>query len=230
MDASSTTSRSQSMGLSASRRKPPDMGSTSSNRWMVRASNPDVSVMRRAARPVGAHSRRVAPLAVRMRRMALTMVVLPTPGPPVMTSTLEERARRTAASWLSANAIPIRRSIQGRALSGSTLGHGGGPAAIRCNRPAMPRSAPYRPARKTHGISPAASATTFPAASSSSTAVRTRSSGASRSVAAIGSSSSAGRPQCPSSMASVSAWRCRRGSGSSLSSRCRAAWRWRRRS
>src|SRR5262245_34260978 len=53
---------------------------------MVLASKPVASVMRFAARPVGAHSRRPVPFAARMRRIALTMVVLPTPGPPVMTS------------------------------------------------------------------------------------------------------------------------------------------------
>ena len=103
----------------APRLKPPVMGSTSSSRWMVRASNPDVSVMRRAARPVGAHRRRLVPLAVRMRRMALTMVVLPTPGPPVMTSTFDSRASRMARLWLLASVSPVRRSIHGRALSGS---------------------------------------------------------------------------------------------------------------
>ena len=206
IDASSTTSRSQSMGRSASRRKPPEAGSTSSSRWMVRASNPDASVMRRAALPVGAQRTRPAPLAARMRRMALTMVVLPTPGPPVTTSTLEARARRTAALWLGARESPVRSSIQGRALSGSIRGQGRGPAAMRSRRPAMPRSAPNRPARKTQGVSPTRSATTLPSASSSSTAARTRSSGASSSDAASGSSSPAGRPQWPSSMASVSAW------------------------
>src|SRR5262245_7967095 len=35
MDVSSTTSRSQSSGLSSPRLKPPPLGSTSSNRWMV---------------------------------------------------------------------------------------------------------------------------------------------------------------------------------------------------
>ena len=96
---------------------------------MVLASKPVASVMRLAARPVGAHSRRLVPLAARMRRMALTMVVLPTPGPPVMTSTLEISASRIAATWLSARARPIRCSTHGNALSGSIQGHGS--AAIR---------------------------------------------------------------------------------------------------
>src|SRR6266487_4284583 len=78
MDVSSMTSRSQSRGYWLSRRKPPVLGSTSSNRWMVLASKPVASFMRLAARPVGAHSKSLAPLAERMRRMALTRVVLPT--------------------------------------------------------------------------------------------------------------------------------------------------------
>ena len=57
MEVSSTTSRSQSSGLSSPRLKPPPLGSTSSSRWMVLASKPVASVIRLAARPVGAHSR-----------------------------------------------------------------------------------------------------------------------------------------------------------------------------
>src|SRR5262249_25320338 len=57
IEASSTTSRSQSSGLSSPRLKPPFLGSTSSSRWIVLASKPVASVM---LRPVGAHSRRAA--------------------------------------------------------------------------------------------------------------------------------------------------------------------------
>ena len=45
----------------------------------------------------GRRARRATRLARRILRMALTRVVLPTPGPPVMTRTLEVSARRTAA-------------------------------------------------------------------------------------------------------------------------------------
>src|SRR6266852_2386443 len=62
---------------------------------MVLASNLVASVIRLAARPVGAHSDRLMPLAARMRRIELTMVVLPTPGPPVMTSTFDDRGDLT---------------------------------------------------------------------------------------------------------------------------------------
>ena len=40
IEASSITSRPQSSGLSASRRNPPLLGSTSSRRWIVLASSP----------------------------------------------------------------------------------------------------------------------------------------------------------------------------------------------
>ena len=86
---------------------------------MVFASNPVASVIRLAARPVGAQSSMLTPFAARMRRIAFTMVVLPTPGPPVMTSTLEARANRMAATWLWASDRPVFCSIQGNALSGS---------------------------------------------------------------------------------------------------------------
>jgi hypothetical protein len=56
------------------------------------------SVMRLAARPVGAHGNRLTPLAARTRKIELTMVVLPTPGPPVMTSSFDKRANRIAAT------------------------------------------------------------------------------------------------------------------------------------
>src|SRR3954454_9279428 len=93
---------------------------------MVLASKPVASVIRLAARPVGAQSNRLTPLAARIRRIALTMVVLPTPGPPVMTRTFDVRARRIAAACVSARARPVLCSIQGNALSGSMKGHGTG--------------------------------------------------------------------------------------------------------
>jgi hypothetical protein len=61
-------------------------GLTSRRRWMVRAGWPVASESRLAARPVGAQRRHSTPLARRMSRRARIRVVLPTPGPPVMTS------------------------------------------------------------------------------------------------------------------------------------------------
>jgi len=69
------------------------------------------------------------------------MVVFPTPGPPVMTSTLLISASRMAATWLSASAKPMRFSTHGKALSGSIQGQGSGPFANRVSRSAMVRSA-----------------------------------------------------------------------------------------
>ena len=56
---------------------------------------------RLAARPVGAQSATRTCLAIRIFRIELTRVVLPTPGPPVITSTLLERAIRSASPWLT---------------------------------------------------------------------------------------------------------------------------------
>ena len=47
------------------------------------------------------------------------MVVLPTPGPPVMTSALLVSASRIASRWLSARVRPLRSSTQATAFSAS---------------------------------------------------------------------------------------------------------------
>ena len=71
---------------------------------MVFASMAVLSDKRFAARPVGAQSAIATVLALRIFSSELTRVVLPTPGPPVMTITLETNAARSAAFWLSASA------------------------------------------------------------------------------------------------------------------------------
>jgi hypothetical protein len=133
IELSSTTSRSQSSGFSSLRLKPKAFGSNSSSRWMVLASMPVASVMRLAARPVGAQSRSFTPFAARMRRIEFTMVVLPTPGPPVITMSFERSARRIASAWLAARERPVFCSIQGSALSASISGQGRGPDADPCD-------------------------------------------------------------------------------------------------
>src|SRR5271170_920847 len=54
-------------------------------------------LIRLAARPVGAQSKSFTPLPVRIRRIELTIVVFPTPGPPVITRAFAISARRIAA-------------------------------------------------------------------------------------------------------------------------------------
>ncbi len=95
MEDSSTITSSASTGRSALRPKP--LGPASSRRWMVEAGRPVASERRLAALPVGA-ARATAGISPATRpRMKRMMVVLPVPGPPVMTSTLWARAGSTAA-------------------------------------------------------------------------------------------------------------------------------------
>src|SRR5215813_12837870 len=98
---------------------------------MVLAWNPVVSVKRLAARPVGAQSRMLTLLADRIRRIEFTIVVLPTPGPPVMTRTFDSSDRRIAAIWALAKASAVFCSIQGNAFAGSMKGQGMVPSTRR---------------------------------------------------------------------------------------------------
>src|SRR5215831_9933867 len=95
------------------------------HRWIVFASSPVLSDRRLVARPVGAQSAITTPFARRIFRIELTSVVLPTPGPPVITSTFETIAMRRASLWLPARAKFVRFSNHGMALSVSIDGHDG---------------------------------------------------------------------------------------------------------
>ena len=152
MEASSTTSRSQSSGLSSPRLKPPPLGSTSRSRWMVLASNPVASVMRLAARPVGAQQK-PPPLAARMRRIALDDGGLADTGTAGHDQHLGHEREPDRGYLLSARIIPMRFSTHGNALSGSIQGQGSA-VRSRVSRSAMVRSARCRPARNTQGVSP----------------------------------------------------------------------------
>jgi hypothetical protein len=96
IETSSMTTRSVARGLVALCRKPLPFGSNSSRRCMVLASSPVASLRPLAAQPVGAHSSTRRRLARSAWRMLVTIVVLPTPGPPVITVTLPVSTCATA--------------------------------------------------------------------------------------------------------------------------------------
>ncbi len=110
MDASSTTSKEQAKGLFSFLPNPSSFGLNSSKRCMVFASTPLVSVMRFAARPVGAASNTFAPADWKTLIMAFKIVVFPVPGPPVSTIIFDRTAVFTALSCSSANSIFILAS------------------------------------------------------------------------------------------------------------------------
>ena len=59
--------------------------------------------------------------------MKSSVEVLPTPGPPVITATLEASTRRTASRCEAERVLAVFCSTQGRALSRSISGQGGLP-------------------------------------------------------------------------------------------------------
>ena len=96
MEASSTTSRSQSEGVVGFAREPAALGIDLEEPVDRLGLDPVASVKRLAARPVGAQSTSFTFLAPRILRIELTIVVLPTPGPPVITDAFAVRANRIA--------------------------------------------------------------------------------------------------------------------------------------
>src|SRR6266702_3520548 len=97
----------------------------------------EVHTFRRlAARPVGAASTIVAPLALASSTTERTVNDLPQPGPPVRTATLAVRASRTASACSGASSEPVRPRSQPRALSQSTAAN----PASRSARAACRRS------------------------------------------------------------------------------------------
>ena len=169
---------------------------------MVFASIPVWSVIRLAARPVGAASRSHAPLGGEDAQDGVEQRRLADAGPPVMTAAFERRTVSIAARWDAANVFPVFFSTQGTAFAMSIVGQGGDPLERASRRSAMPRSARCRPRRNTQGRSSIASVTTSPSASSSVSALRTMRSSTSSNVTVSLTSSSTGRPQWPSSIAS----------------------------
>ena len=141
MEASSTISTSASSGLEGQRPKVAPAGRHSSSRCSVEAGAPVASASRLAARPVGAASATVSPLRFKIETIPRTMVVLPTPGPPVTTATLAPSASLTASACCRASAIPASRSYQTIALSASTVSAGAGASRRRASPAASAVSA-----------------------------------------------------------------------------------------
>ena len=121
MDISSTMTTSAFRGSSSVLPKSGASSSSpaaySSRRWMVLASWPVASVMRLAARPVGAARETVRPAPCIRRMMQLMTVVLPVPGPPVMTTTGDSAAMRMAARWPASKRMSWSRSKASRSAS-----------------------------------------------------------------------------------------------------------------
>src|SRR5208337_399102 len=86
---------------------------------MVFASYPVASLIRFAALPVGAAKRVLTPRALKILRMELMMVVLPVPGWPVSTMTLDRQALFTASICLSAKVMSSFSWTHWTALSAS---------------------------------------------------------------------------------------------------------------
>src|SRR5258705_5506362 len=90
---------------------------------MVFASIRVVANRRLAAGPVGADKAQRTFFARRIFRIALTIVVLPTPGPPVITSARFVSAWVTASRWVGASDMPALPSNHSSALGTSIVGY-----------------------------------------------------------------------------------------------------------
>ena len=207
IDVSSTTSRSHVERVRARRagsRRAPDRPRAAGG-----SSSPRGRCSPTAAWPRGRSARRArawTPLARRISRIAFTSVVLPTPGPPVMTRTFERSASRIASRWLSASVMPALRLDPRHGLLGVDRrpGQAAGAEAAQASRRSRARRGAARPGRRSARRRrcprpPRPRPARAPAPPRRS---RPGPRAASRPSAAA---SRRGRPQWPSSIASVSA-------------------------
>ena len=106
------------------------------------AAAPEASAKRWAARPVGEARQRRARLALTMSTTARRIVVLPVPGPPVMTETFAPKVFFSAAACCSASSKPTRDWAHSIAASTLIDGRIDSVWAIRAIASAMRFSAP----------------------------------------------------------------------------------------
>ena len=127
IEVSSTITKSHSRGLVSLNLNRPFLGSMARSRWIVSAGMPVASLSFFAALPVGAQSKIRVPSADKIFRTEFKIVVLPTPGPPVITKNFDSIASRTASAWLSENSMPAFVSAHGNALRWSIFRQGVAP-------------------------------------------------------------------------------------------------------
>ena len=135
------------------------------------------------------------------------MVVLPTPGPPVMTVTFPVSTWATAARCEAARVRPVCCSTQGMALAGSRAPQGGVPSSRCRSCVATPTSARYSGASMRQGWPSMASAMRRSSWTSRVIACTMVVSGISSSVVAASMSSAWTTAQWPSSAKVCSTWR-----------------------
>src|SRR3954452_9516988 len=87
---------------------------------MVWDSRPVLSHNNLAALPVGAAHWGLTPFAYNMCRIEPLIVVLPTPGPPVITRTFDDSASRIASRCPGARVTPNCASTHGSAFTGQS--------------------------------------------------------------------------------------------------------------
>ena len=202
MDISSTITTSASSGLSSSRAKPWPSPPYSSSRCSVRAEHPVASLMRLAARPVGAQSS-TRPMRRIRRMMQLMDVVLPVPGPPVTTVTPSVTAASTALRCSPQRATFSSRSysaISAR-IASSLWGAGSMESRSASSSFAVSRSASSRLGRYTARSPPTSSRTSARRVMSTFSARAVVSSDAPRTRPAWAMSSPSGRYMCPMPLA-----------------------------
>ena len=160
IEASSTISMSRPGIGSSGPREKPSPGTYSSRRWIVLASAPVSSPSRRAALPVGAHSRTDRFWSRSRSTSARIVCVLPVPGRPVRIDSRCSSAFVTASHWAS---VGTNAPLTGRSWpSPSRRRSAGGDSASSRTLRARRRSIAYITGSETRP----SSSTSFPDAAS----------------------------------------------------------------